>query len=128
MTANAFLSEILVDAPAGARAVIAFGDSITDGDGSTVDGNDRWPDLLAERLSKAGGAPRSPERGHMGAKILADRMGVNALARFDADVLTQPKADTVILMMESTMLVGPAPAGVHDPEPTRKRSSKDTSN
>ena len=30
--------------------------SITDGDGSTVDGNDRWPDRLAERFVAAGGA------------------------------------------------------------------------
>ena len=57
MTQRVFLSEILVDAPAGARAVVAFGDSITDGDGSTVDGNDRWPDRLAERLAKVGGPP-----------------------------------------------------------------------
>ena len=48
-TQRVFLSEILVDAPGDARAVVAFGDSITDGDGSTVDGNDRWPDRLAER-------------------------------------------------------------------------------
>ena len=66
MTQRAFLSEILVDAPAGARAVVAFGDSITDGDGSTVDGNDRWPDRLAERLAKVGGPPaRGLERGHI---------------------------------------------------------------
>jgi len=37
-----FVSEVMVDAAPGARAVVAFGDSITDGDGSTVDGNDRW--------------------------------------------------------------------------------------
>src|SRR5208337_2712483 len=56
-TQRLFLSEILVDAPANARAVVAFGDSITDGDGSTVDGNDRRPDRLAERFVAAGGAP-----------------------------------------------------------------------
>ncbi|MGB8465567.1 MAG: SGNH/GDSL hydrolase family protein, partial [Terrimicrobiaceae bacterium] len=52
-----FLSEILVDAPADARAIVTFGDSITDGNGSAVDANHRWPDLLAQRLAKAGGAP-----------------------------------------------------------------------
>jgi hypothetical protein len=57
MTQRLILSEILVDAPANARAVVAFGDSITDGDGSTVDGNDRWPDRLAERFVAAGGPP-----------------------------------------------------------------------
>ena len=66
MTQRLLLSEILVDAPANARAVVAFGNSITDGDGSTVDGNDRWPDRLAERFAKVGRrAGRSPERGHI---------------------------------------------------------------
>ena len=37
--------------------------------------------------------------GISGARVLSDRMGVNALARFDEDVLTHPHADTVILMM-----------------------------
>ncbi len=99
-TQRVFLSEIMVDAPEGARAVVLFGDSITDGDGSTVDGNDRWPDHLAERLVAAGGAPVAVlNQGISGDKVLSDRMGVNALARFDRDVLSQPKADTVVLMM-----------------------------
>jgi lysophospholipase L1-like esterase len=99
-TARLFLSEIFVDAPANARAIVALGDSITDGEGSTVDGNDRWPDRLAERLVAAGGPPVAVlNQGISGAKVLADRMGVNALARFDRDVLNQPKVDTIILMM-----------------------------
>jgi lysophospholipase L1-like esterase len=99
-TARVYLSEIFVDAPAGARAIVAFGDSITDGDGSTIDGNNRWPDRLAERLVAAGGSPVAVlNQGISGAKVLHDRMGVNALARFDRDVLNQPKADTVILLM-----------------------------
>jgi lysophospholipase L1-like esterase len=120
LTQRVFLSEILVDAPAGARAVVAFGDSITDGDGSTVDGNDRWPDRLAERLAKVGGAPVAVlNEGISGAKILSDRMGTNALARFDTDVLSQPKADTVILMMGINDLGWPGSGlALHDPEPT----------
>jgi lysophospholipase L1-like esterase len=120
LTQRAFLSEIMVDAPAGARAVVAFGDSITDGDGSTVDGNDRWPDRLAERLAKVGGPPVAVlNEGISGAKILSDRMGVNALARFDTDVLSQPKADTVILMMGINDVGWPASGlALHDSEPT----------
>jgi lysophospholipase L1-like esterase len=38
-------------------------------------------------------------QGISGAKVLSDRMGVNALARFQRDVLDQPHADTAILMM-----------------------------
>ena len=98
--ARAFLTGILVDAPATARAIVAFGDSITDGDCSTIDANRRWPDVLAERLTKAGGPPVSVlNQGISGAKVLADRMGVNALARFDRDVLAQPYVDTVIVMI-----------------------------
>lgn len=54
ITSRLFLSEILVDAAPTTRAVVTFGDSITDGDGSTIDANHRWPDFLAERLNKVG--------------------------------------------------------------------------
>ncbi len=99
VTSRLFLSEIMVDAPPSGRAVVLFGDSITDGDGSTLDGNDRWPDVLAERLQKAGAPVAVVNEGISGARILRDRMGDNALARFDRDVLSQPQADTVVLMM-----------------------------
>jgi lysophospholipase L1-like esterase len=52
-----FLSGIMVDAAPNARAVVMFGDSITDGADSTPDANHRWPDVLARRLVQAGGAP-----------------------------------------------------------------------
>jgi lysophospholipase L1-like esterase len=95
-----FLSDIMVDAPPKARAVVAFGDSITDGANSTTDANHRWPDILARRLVHAGGSPVAIlNEGISGARVLSDRMGVNALARFDRDVLSRPHADTVILMM-----------------------------
>jgi lysophospholipase L1-like esterase len=119
-TQRVFLSEVMVDAPEGARAIVAFGDSITDGDGSTVDGNDRWPDDLAARFVAAGGAPVAIlNEGISGDKVLTDRMGVNALARFDRDVLSQPHADTVILMMGINDIGWPG-CGLapDDPEPT----------
>ena len=94
-----FLSEILVDAAPDARAVVTFGDSITDGAASTADANHRWPDVLAERLHAAGAKVAVVNQGISGARVLRDRMGDNALARFDRDVLSQPHADTVVLMM-----------------------------
>ncbi len=94
-----FLSEILVDAAPDARALVTFGDSITDGAASTPDANHRWPDFLAERLVKAGARVAVVNEGISGARVLRDRMGDNALARFDRDVLSQPRADTVVLMM-----------------------------
>ncbi|WP_395022769.1 SGNH/GDSL hydrolase family protein [Dongia sp.] len=100
IVSRVYLSGVMVDAAADARAIVTFGDSITDGDGSTVDGFDRWPDNLAARLVQAGGAPVAVlNQGISGAKILKDRMGVNALARFDRDVLNQPHVTTVTLMM-----------------------------
>jgi lysophospholipase L1-like esterase len=51
--------------------------------------------------------------------VLSDRMGVNALARFDRDVLNQPRADTVVLMMGINDIGWPGSAlALHDPEPT----------
>lgn len=114
-----FLNGILVNAPDDARAIVTFGDSITDGDGSTADANHRWPDLLAQRLKEAGGEPVAVlNEGISGARILSDRMGVNALARFDEDVLSHPHVDTVILMMgindigwpDSPLDTAPAPS------------------
>ena len=45
-----FLDAVEVFAPVGTQVVAAFGDSITDGTGSTLNGDDRWPDALARRL------------------------------------------------------------------------------
>jgi lysophospholipase L1-like esterase len=99
ITSRIFLSEIMVDAPPDARAVVTFGDSITDGATSTVDANHRWPDFLAERLNEAYARVAVINQGISGARVLRDRMGDNALARFDRDVLSHPRADTVVLMM-----------------------------
>lgn len=98
-TSRIFLSEVLVDAQPGARAIVFFGDSITDGACATPDANHRWPDFLAERLKGANANVSVVNEGISGARILRDRMGDNALARFDRDVLSQPLADTVVLMM-----------------------------
>jgi lysophospholipase L1-like esterase len=94
-----FLSGIAVEADPEARAVVLFGDSITDGDGSSLDQNNRYPDLLAERLGEAGANVAVLNEGISGARVLSDRMGDNALARFDRDVLSHPGVDTVVLMM-----------------------------
>ena len=99
ITARVFLTEIMVDAAPDARAIVTFGDSITDGATSTVDANHRWPDFLAARLNETGARVAVINQGISGARVLRDRMGDNALARFDRDVLSHPRADTVILMM-----------------------------
>jgi lysophospholipase L1-like esterase len=116
LEARLFLSAILVEAPPASRqrVVAAFGDSITDGAGSTSNSNQRWPDLLAQRLVKQQVAVINA--GISGARVLSDKMGVNALARFDRDVLNQPNLDTVILLMGINDIGWPASSlGPHDP-------------
>ena len=91
--------------PATARgAVVAFGDSITDGYHSSTGTYHRWPDLLADRL---GGGP-GPQRlsvvdaGIGGNRVLTDVpnlwQGVSALKRFEHDALGQPGVRDVILL------------------------------
>jgi lysophospholipase L1-like esterase len=95
-----FLTGIRVEAPEDARAIVTFGDSITDGDGTSEDANTRWPDVLAQRLIEAGGTPTAVlNEGISGERVLTDRMGINALARFEEAVLLHPRVDTVIFMM-----------------------------
>jgi lysophospholipase L1-like esterase len=50
-----FLDAVDVMAPANTRVVVAFGDSITDGTASTLNGDDRWPNALSRRLHAAYG-------------------------------------------------------------------------
>jgi len=86
-------------APAGAKAVVTFGDSITDGARSTTDMNARWPDHLARRLAaRKGPAVAVLNAGISGNRVLGDGAGVSALARFDRDVLMQTGVTHVIVM------------------------------
>ena len=95
-----FLSAIMVEAGADARTVVALGDSITDGNGSTPDADRRWPDFLAQRLTQAGAADVGvANAGISGARLLRDGMGQNALARFDQDVLAQPGVSDGIVLL-----------------------------
>ncbi|MCF7221804.1 SGNH/GDSL hydrolase family protein [Marilutibacter chinensis] len=97
LTTRVFLSAILVETPAETRTVVAFGDSITDGNMASIDADTRWPDVLAGRLADRGIAVLNA--GISGARVLGDRMGGNALARFDHDVLAQPGVDSVVVLM-----------------------------
>jgi lysophospholipase L1-like esterase len=94
-----YLAGVEVESPTDAAAVVTLGDSITDGTGSTLNGNDRWPDVLAARL-QAGAASRRwsvLNVGIGGNHMLTDGVGPNALARLDRDVLAQPGVRAVIV-------------------------------
>ena len=94
---RAFISGVEVQAAAGAHAVVVLGDSISDGIGSTVDANHRWPDLLANELDKGQGSWGVVNMGISGNQVLGDGAGQSALARFDRDVLAVPGVRAVIL-------------------------------
>ena len=83
-----------------ASAVAILGDSITDGRGSTTNGNDRWPDELARRLhARAGETPVAVlNAGIGGNRLLRDGLGPNALARLDRDVLAQPGVAWLVVL------------------------------
>lgn len=85
------ISAIDVLSEKGAASVVVLGDSITDGHGATTNGNDRWTDVLAERLqtSRQTRNVGVSNQGIGGNHLLTDGLGPNALARFDRDVLAQ---------------------------------------
>jgi len=94
------LSGVDVVTAAGGFSVVTLGDSITDGHGATTNGNDRWPDVLAQRL-QASTSQRTIgvlNQGIGGNHLLTDGLGPNALARFDRDVLAQTGVRWVILL------------------------------
>ena len=98
------------------RAVACFGDSITDGYGSPVDEDRRWPDVLAERLQAEAGLGDIAvlNAGIGGNRILHGGRGPKALERFDRDVLSLPGLSHVIVLVgindigwPNTILAGP---------------------
>jgi lysophospholipase L1-like esterase len=97
------ISGVEVESAAGGLVIV--GDSLTDGRGSTTNGNDRWPDQLYARfpsvaiLNQAAG----------GNRVLNDGLGPSVLARLDRDVLATSGADRMLLF-EGVNDIGTAPA------------------
>ena len=102
-----FLTRIEVMAPRQTGAIVTIGDSITDGTGSTIDTNNRWPDHLARRLAKAGTRMAVLNAGFGGNRVLRDVNGPSALARFDRDVIAQPGV-THLIVLEGINDIGQA--------------------
>lgn len=97
------LSRVEVVAPESVGVIVAFGDSITDGSRSTVDTNNRWPNHLARRLlAQTGTAGMAVlNAGIGGNRVLTEgayNAGINAVARFDANVLGQAGVTHVIVL------------------------------
>lgn len=91
-----------------AAAIVAFGDSLTDGTGSTINGDDRWPDALFRRLYRRYGNRYSVlNAGIGGNKVLTDHCdgGPAALSRLTRDVLSLSNLRTVIWLQGTNDLL-----------------------
>nr|WP_236173997.1 SGNH/GDSL hydrolase family protein [Pseudomonas pseudonitroreducens] len=97
MEARLFLADVLVENPEPRPVVAVLGDSITDGRGASLDGNQRWPDLLAQRLASRGVGVINA--GISGGRLLSDGMGQSALARFQRDALGKPGVRAAIVLL-----------------------------
>ena len=132
----AFLSGVDVAGGEPAGAVVALGDSITDGAFSTPDTNRRWPDVLAERLVADGARLGVLNQGIGGNRLLNDPpaefpfFGPSALARFDRDVLALPSVSHLIVFegindIGLPLMVGEPSGG--DATPQRGETSQEVS-
>lgn len=107
-----FLTGVEVEVAAHGAAIVAFGSSLTDGDGTDPDSNGRWPDVLAQRLQNSAGGKAELgilNEGIIGNRLLNDSppeaaggrfgaaLGQAGLKRFDRDVLAQPGVKYVIV-------------------------------
>ncbi|MFG2309818.1 SGNH/GDSL hydrolase family protein [Streptomyces sp. NPDC048566] len=110
-----YVTGVDVLGPPGAGSVVALGDSITDGIGSSFGADHRWPDRLADRLRSlpAGRRPGVLNAGISGNRVLRAGRGPSALTRLDADVLSRAGVRTVILLEGVNDIKGSPP--VSDP-------------
>jgi lysophospholipase L1-like esterase len=101
-----FLDAVDMMMPADTRLVVAFGDSITDGTASTMNGDDRWPDVLSRRLHRAFGNKIAVVNAGIGGNQVAGPAeysaakpfagGPSAAARLERDVLSLSGVSAVI--------------------------------
>jgi lysophospholipase L1-like esterase len=110
---------------------VAFGDSITDGDGSTVDADNNWPGNLVRRLAKTSESSKIAvvNEGIVGNRLLRDGdiFGLSALARFDRDALVLPGATHIVLLegFNDIGFPGAKMAGHYLADPSEVRNVQD---
>jgi len=105
------LSRVEVAAPESVGAIVAIGASLTDGSRSTPDTNNRWPNHLAKRLLAQATTTAVLDVGIGGNRMLSEggfQSGLNALARFDRDVLVQTGVTHIIVADMSLNDIGNA--------------------
>lgn len=115
-TSHYLLSDIHVQTADTARAIVCFGDSITDGYGSSIDADRRWPDVFAERFPTESGPAETAiiNKGIGGNRLLHSCRGSKAMERFDRDVLRYAGVSHVVILIgindilwPNTVLAGP---------------------
>jgi lysophospholipase L1-like esterase len=115
------LTGVQVKASRRAEAVVVLGDSITDGAGSTVNANRRWPDMLSERLQARPDLDHLAvlNQGIIGNRLLrpgtgpvTQLLGAAGLARFDRDVVAQPAVGFAIVLLGINDLGAPVSEAV----------------
>ena len=130
-TASILVTAVLVPAQPSNRLVVAFGDSISDGDGSTVDADNNYPNNLIRRIAKTsnGSTLAVVNEGIVGNRLLRDSeiFGVSALARFDRDALVLPGVTHIVLLegINDIGFVGAKMDGQYLADPAETRSAQD---
>jgi lysophospholipase L1-like esterase len=114
-TARYFLTFVEVSARR-LGALVAIGDSITEGGESTLDANRRWTDLLSQRLNTPGHRPRLAvlNQGIGCGRLLRDFCGPSAFSRFERDVLDVSGVTQVVLATGFVDIFFPTAAGTPD--------------
>jgi lysophospholipase L1-like esterase len=82
------------------KSIAVLGDSITDGRGSTTNGNDRWTDNLAQRLQENSTTSKVAvlNQGIGGNSVLSGGLGPTGLTRFNRDILEQSGVCYLIIL------------------------------
>ena len=127
------VSAVLVPAQPSQRLVVVFGDSVVDGDGSTVDADHNWPSDLIRRLGKTseGSKLAVDNEGLVGNRLLNDgffvSFGASALARFDRDALALPGVTHIVLLegLNDIAFPGAKMAGRYLADPADARTADD---
>jgi lysophospholipase L1-like esterase len=110
LPAQALITAVEVQPDTPTKAIAVIGDSRVDGIGSTPGTDQRWTDLLAQRLSTRGGQTLCVlNQGVGGNRMLNDGIGAAALARFDRDVLATPGLGHVVIAVGNDLIFSFAP-------------------
>ena len=116
-TSMFWLKSIDVRPQTTATAIVAFGDSITDGTCTTVDAHERWEDVLGQRLALRRSADRAVINEGIGGNTVTGGANLNpapasppGVDRLERDVLSHPGVSHVVLFMGTNDIGREAPA------------------